>query len=127
MIAGVAAAAAAIALLVVVGDVALRTIFGLTETSAPPPAYLLLKSVISVVAAILGGFICAWIAPAGRVFVSVAVLVVLFLVAGAMVGRAMASPLEPLWFQAIVVMLGASGVPIGASIEQAWEVGRRRT
>jgi len=127
MIAGVAAAAAAIALLVVVGDVALRTIFGLTETSAPPPAYLLLKSVISVIAATLGGFICARIAPAGRVFVSVAVLVVLFLAAGAMVGRAMASPLEPLWFQAIVVMLGASGVPIGASIEQAWEVGRRRT
>lgn len=119
------AGAAVIAILVALGAFADAAAFGVTASSAPPPAYLLIKSVLGVLAAGIGGWITARLAPPGRVLLTVALLFFLFLGAGAMIGRAVASPLQPIWFQAIVVMLGASGLPIGAVMEQAWEAGRR--
>lgn len=100
---------------------------GVTASSAPPPAYLLLKSVIGFLAAGLGGWITAKLAPAGYVLLTVVLQFALYLAAGSVVGRALATPLQPLWFQAIVIMLGASGLPIGAVMAQAWETGRRGT
>lgn len=121
----VVAGAGVIVALTAAGWTADAAAFGVTSSSAPTPAYLLVKSVTGFLAAGLGGWITARLAPRGYVLVTVALLFVLALAMGSLTGRALATPLQPLWFQAIVIMLGASGLPIGAVMEQAWEAGRR--
>jgi hypothetical protein len=97
----------------------LMAAFGVRGGEPLPPAFVVTNLLASVLAAMVGGYLCARLAPEGRVTVSVAVLFLGTLAAGAVYGRAMATPTEPLWYQAVFTLLAASGLLVGAVIQRA--------
>src|SRR5262245_12792199 len=99
--------------------VATARIFGVTASSALPPAFLMINVLATMLAAGLGGYVCTRRAPEGRVAISAGLLFVIFLLAGVFIGKALATPLQPLWFQATVTLLGASGLLIGLVVGAA--------
>jgi hypothetical protein len=115
------------AVLVVTATVAAMAAFGLSMTATPTSGYLAVNLVLSMAAAAVGGYVCARLAPAGRFAVTVGLLTVLFLIAGALWARANAgSPLQPQWYAALVTLLGASGLGIGAVLQRSQAAGRAR-
>jgi hypothetical protein len=114
-----------LAALVIAGKTASMAAFGLTMTSTPPARYLLVNMLIGMVAAGVGGYLAARLAPAGRAAMTAGVFLLVFLVVGVLSGRASASATEPLWYQAVVTLLGASGLLCGVVIERAQAAGRR--
>lgn len=111
--------------LVAIGSVVSMAVFDVSMTSTPPPRYLLAGIVCSMAAAAVGGYVCARLAPAGRVTVTVGLLCAVFLIAGVWAGRANASAAQPLWYQAVVTLLGACGLLSGVVIQRSLEAGSR--
>ena len=87
--------------------------------TAPPAGFLFINVLSTMIAAGLGGFLCTRRAPEGRVAISAGLLFVIFLAAGVVVGRALSTPAQPLWFQATVMLLGASGLLVGLAVGAA--------
>jgi hypothetical protein len=87
--------------------------------TTPPAAFLLINVLSTMIAAGFGGLLCTRRAPEGRVALSAGLLFVIFLAAGVLAGRALATPSQPLWFQATVMLLGASGLLVGLAIGAA--------
>src|SRR6478672_6749400 len=114
---------------VLVGGVRFATasMFGVTTASALPPAFLMINVLATMIAAGLGGYLCTRRAPEGRVAISAGLLFVIFLLAGVFIGKALATPLQPLWFQATVTLLGASGLLIGLAVGAAARARARRS
>jgi hypothetical protein len=108
--------AAIIAVLVIVTRLVTVMVFGVTSSAPPPSSYLVINILASMVAAGLGGYLCARRAPEGRVTIASFILVALFLGAGVWVSRAAATPYQPLWFQALATLLGVSGLFCGLVI-----------
>jgi hypothetical protein len=79
-----------------------------------------------MVAAALGGYFGARLAPAGRVTITVGLLLAVFLAIGVLSGRAAATPTQPLWYQAVVTLLGAGALLSGVVIQRSQEAGRAR-
>jgi len=109
-------AAVVIAVLVIVTRMVTVMVFGVTLSAPPPASYLVVNILASMVAAGLGGYLCARRAPEGRVTIASILLVVLFLGAGLWVSHAAATPYQPLWFQALATLLGLSGLFCGLVI-----------
>lgn len=114
------------AALVVAGTMATTAAFGVTMTSTPPARYLLTNMVLSMVAAGVGGYLAARLAPAGRVALAAGLLLIVFLAIGVLSGRANATATQPLWYQAVVTLLGASGLLSGVVVERAQAAARAR-
>jgi len=115
------AAAVLLGLIVIVAIVSVTrfvtmSAFGLTPSAIAPPAFLVINVLVTMVAAGFGGYLCVRRAPRDRAALSAAILFVLFLGAGVVAGKAMATPTQPLWFQAMVTLLGASGLLSGLVI-----------
>jgi hypothetical protein len=87
--------------------------------TVPPAGFLVINVLSTMIAAGVGGFLCTRRAPEGRVAISAGLLFVIFLAAGVFVGRALATPMQPLWFQATVMLLGASGLLVGLTMGAA--------
>jgi hypothetical protein len=117
---------AAVGVLGIAGHAATAAAFDATTLSAPPAQYLLINVLIGMAAAGVGGYLGARLAPAGRVTITVGLLLVVFLVIGVLSGRAEASPAQPLWYQAVVTLLGACGLMSGAVVQRAQEAERAR-
>jgi hypothetical protein len=115
-----------VVILVMAATATTTAAFGVTMTSVPPPRYLVTNVLAGMVAAAVGGFVCARLAPAGRVTITVGLLFAVFLILGVVSGRAAASTTQPLWYQAVVTLLGASGLLIGVVIERSQEAERAR-
>jgi hypothetical protein len=116
----------AMAALAMAGLLALSAAIGGGSASVPPPHFVISNLLWSTVAAGIGGWICARMAPAGRVLIAVSLLFFLVLAVGAVLGRAAATPTQPLWYQALLTLLGASGVLMGAVIERSQAATRAR-
>lgn len=126
VLAPVLVAYAVVAVLGIAGYAATAAAFGVTTASAPPARYLLINVLIGMAAAGVGGYLGARLAPAGRVTVTVGLLLAVFLVIGVLSGRANASPAQPLWYQAVVTLLGACGLMSGAVVQRALDAERAR-
>jgi hypothetical protein len=107
-----------VVIVAIVGATRLATAsaFGLTPSAIAPPAYLAINVLVTMFAAGYGGYLCVLRAPKERAAISAGLLFVLFLGAGALAGRTLATPAQPLWFQATVTLLGASGLLSGLVI-----------
>jgi hypothetical protein len=115
-----------IAVLVMAGTAATTAAFGATPDAVPSSRDMLINILLGMLAAAAGGYVCARLAPAGRVTIAVGLLFAVFLIAGVIAGRAAATPTQPRWFHAVVTLLGASALLIGVVIERAQEAGRAR-
>ena len=113
---------AAAAIVVGIGRIATNAAFGLATGSPPTTRYLMTNVVISLLGAVLGGYLCMWLTPTGRSLVALAGLVAVFMIVGAAYGRAAWDASQPPWYLAIVTLLGVLGVLTGAAARQA---GRR--
>jgi len=97
--------------LVMVGTAAAMAAFGLRMGDVPSPAYLATNLSVSLVAAILGGFVCARIARARELVhaaAAAAVLVALSFVSGADAGTH-----QPRWYLPVVTTLSVGGILLG--------------
>ena len=82
---------------------------------SPPvltPSYLTANLTVSTLAAVVGGYVTARMAP-GRSMVHVAVLALLILALSAMSARAPPSAGQPGWYNRILPLLGLVGVVVG--------------
>jgi len=113
----VAAVAVSLVLIVLlVGLVRFATALG-SDPGAPPRAGAMTINILAgMIAAGLGGYFCARRAPEGRVTIAAGLLFGLFLIVGLLVGRATATPAQPLWYQSLTTLLGASGLLTGVVI-----------
>jgi cellobiose-specific phosphotransferase system component IIC len=104
-------------LIVVVAGLARFALALAFDPAGPPRAgHLTLNIMTGMIAAGIGGYLCARRAPEGRVTIAAALLLVLFLVVGMLSGRTAATPIQPLWYQSLMTLLGASGLLTGAVI-----------
>lgn len=106
---------AGIALADIFANMASAAAFHVTPGGDPPMGYLLSDLLAGFVAAGLGGYVCVRFAPLGRATITVAALLVVFVVFNVVVGRASATAGQPRWYVALAAMLGAIGLLIGAA------------
>src|SRR5262245_43961220 len=88
----------------------------LRPSAVAPPAFLVITVLVTMLAAGFGGYLCVRRAPKDRAAMSAGLLFILFLGAGVVAGKALQTPTQPLWFQAMVTLLGASGLLSGLVI-----------
>lgn len=115
-----------LALITIVGtSMAARLLLPRRAAGAPPgtppvltPSYLTANLTWSALAAVVGGYVTARMAP-GRPMVHVAVLALLILALSAMSARAPTSVGQPGWYNRILPLLGLVGVVVGGLLRTA--------
>jgi len=110
---------AAAALLGTLGAAGLAAALGSATRGPRHTALLALTIAVRFVAAIAAGYIGARLAPAGRVLVTVALVVLLFLGITIATYRAAAEHLDPPGYVPLVALLGVIGIWTGAMIDRA--------
>jgi hypothetical protein len=103
----------AMAAVVMLGTLAAGAFFRLDPAAQLPPEYLAVNFTLSLVAAGIGGWICAAVARenAWAYAFSLAAIVVLLSTIMAAVG-----PTQPMWYFAALAVIGAAGVLAGAAV-----------
>jgi hypothetical protein len=121
-VASIAGGFLATAILVVIGTATATRVFN-TQPRPDGPAivpfpYLSANLVLSLLAAVAGGYVCSRIAPA-RPFVHVIVLAGLFeMLSLATAVTTGAEPGQPTWYPWVMGLIGVSGILIGGSLRQ---------
>jgi hypothetical protein len=106
----------ATAVIVMAGTFAAMAALGMTMTSTPTPPYLAANLLVSFAAAVVGGWVCARIAPARATAHGVALAAVFFLFAMLPMGGAANG--QPGWYVPAIAAIGVVGVMAGALLEQ---------
>ena len=110
---------ALIALLVIAGTSIATSVSGLEADARPTTAYLSLNIAASFLAAMCGGFVTARFAPAGKIAMSVALLVLVFLGMAVLSYRLMPDAHQPPAYLPVVTLLGVIGIWTGTMTERA--------
>jgi len=110
----------ATAILVIVSTAIASTVFD-SQPKPDPPAivplpYLTANLILSLLSAVAGGYICAWIAPT-HPFVHVIVLAGLFeMLSLATAFTTGAAPGQPTWYPWVIGLICVSGLLLGGAI-----------
>ena len=104
-------------ILIVAGTMAATSAFGPSLQGAQAMPHLLANFATNFVAAVLAGYVCMRIAPAGRALIAMGGLVLAFTATAAISARAASSLDQP--HLAIIALLGVSGLIVGAMVRQA--------
>ena len=126
MVLAVAAGYAAASIVVMVGTMAAVAAFRLEPSAAPTTSYLAANVAVSILGAAVAGYLCARLAPTGRITLTVGVLVIVFLALAIVSARTSLETGQPRSYVALVTLLGIIGLWAGVMVERAVH-GRRRT
>jgi hypothetical protein len=110
-------------LAVTAGTWATSTAFGMRSGAAVTPKYLAVIVAVNILGAAAAGYVCARLAPAGRLALAAVLLVVLFL-ALALISAYSVEAGQARPYVALVTLLGLVGMCAGVMIERAMH-GRR--
>lgn len=124
MLLSVAAGYLAGTLAVTAGTWAASTAFGMRPGAAVSPKYLAVIVAINILGAAAAGYVCARMAPAGRLALAAVLLVVLFLTLALISARTSAETGQARPYVALVTLLGLIGMLAGVMVERAMH-GRR--
>jgi hypothetical protein len=89
---------------------------------APTPRYLAMNIALSLVAAILGGWITARIASRavnGHLIALCVVILLMSVVSAFASGSAPGSSLQPVWYKYVIPLVGIAGVAVSALLTQS--------
>jgi hypothetical protein len=122
----IAGAYLVVAVLVYLGTLAATSAFGLDVETGPDTAFLVANMLLSFLAAVVGGYLAARFAPHGLMAITVAGLMLVLVVLGAVTARMAGESAQPVWYLAVVVVMGASAVLVGAMVERSLSPGGPR-
>ncbi len=125
MLLSVAAGYLAGTIVVMIGFLAVGKAFSLDAGVAPTPLYLAATVAVDIIGAAGGGYVCARLAPPGRLAPSAALLIALFLTLALVSARLSGGTGQTRPYLALVTLLGVIGLWAGVMIERALH-GRRR-
>jgi hypothetical protein len=123
MILSVATGYVAGTLAVTAGTWAASMAFGMQAGASVSPKYLAVIVAVNILGAAAAGYVCARLAPAGRLALASVLLVALFLTL-AMISARTSEPGQARPYIALVTLLGLIGMCAGVMIERAMH-GRR--
>jgi len=115
-----------VAVLVFLGSSAAMAVLGVDSASGPDTGYLVANMLVSFVATGIGGYLAARLAPPGLVTVTIAGLMLAIVLLGAATARMAGKSAQPVWYLAVVIVMGASAVLIGAMIQRSVAAGHHR-
>ena len=110
---------AVVVLLVMAGTFTAMSVTGLAADARPTTVYLFLNIAASFLAAIGGGYVTARCTPAGKIAMSVALLVFVFLGMAVLSYRLMPDAHQPPAYLPLVTLLGVIGIWTGTMTERA--------
>jgi hypothetical protein len=126
VLAVVAGAYIVVAVLVLFGTFLLVALLGAGQAAMTSTGFLLANALLNFLAAMFGGYLAARYSPPGFAGVTVAGLMFLFVLFGAVTAKFAVAPVAPVWYLAVVVLLGASAVLVGAMLQRSLSPRLRR-
>lgn len=107
------------ALVVMLGTAVAAMVAGPAAAAAPTTVLLSVNVAINFAAAVLAGYVCARLAPEGRLTLSVALLTVVFLAVPVITARMIGGATQPRASIALMALLDLIGLWAGAMTERA--------